>query len=131
MRKRRRILAVAALLVLIAVIDFILLGHLGVSESEPVLIRSWRLFLTVLLALFLALGKNSARWIVIVLTGLGALGGFVGAATLAVAGLTGVKHGMFLLIWLLCLTIVYGGISAFLAFSSGVAREIRRIREQI
>lgn len=131
MKKRRRILTVAALLVLLAVIDFILLGYIDANETEPVLIRSWRLFLTVLLAIFLALGKNSARWIVIILTGLGALAGFIGAATLAAAGLEGMKHGVFLLTWLSCITVVYAGISAFLAFSSGVRREIRRIAEQI
>ena len=131
MKKRRRILTVAGLLVVIAVVDFVILDQSGISDGEPLLIRSWRLFLTCLLSFFLALGKNSARWIVIILTGLGALGGFIATALLLASGGVASVGGYPLLVWLVVCTLAYGIISAYLAYSTGVAREIRRIAEYI
>lgn len=126
MKKRRRLITVAALLVLLAVVDFVLL--LRLEDDTPLLIRSWRLFLTVLLGTFLAMGKNSARWITVILCGLGALGCFMALAMLLVAGAFGQSPAP-ILAWLVIAMIAYGTISAFLVFNQGVAREIRRAKE--
>jgi hypothetical protein len=128
MKRRRRILTVAGLLVIIALIDFVLL--MSVGSDEPNLMSLWRLVLTGVLSVFLALGKNSARWVTVVLTALGAFGGFMITAILLVSG--NIPEGSGLLIaWVVVVTVAYGAISAFLAFSSGVTREIRRIAERI
>jgi hypothetical protein len=121
MRKRRRLVAVAALLVTIAALNMFILSEM--EGGDPPLVRGWRLFLTVLLALFLALGKNTARWIIVVLTGFGALGGIAGVAVLIAAD-TGLPISV--VVWLSIMTVLYTGISAYLVFSSGIAREIRR-----
>jgi hypothetical protein len=77
----------------------------------------------VILALFLALGKNTARWIIVILTGLGALGGIAGVAILIAAD---IGLPISIVAWLSIMTLLYTAISAYLAFSSGIAREIRR-----
>jgi len=131
MKKRRRILTVAGILVAIAVVDFIVLNYAGVGDGEPMLVRTWRLFLTCLLSFFLALGKNSARWLVVILTGLGSLGCFVAASLLLASGGVHDEGGPIIFTWLVIIMISYGIISAYLAYSTGVSREIRRIAEYI
>lgn len=117
----------AGLLVAIAVVDFLILHNLG--DDEPLIVRTWRLFLTGLLSFFLALGKNAARWVIVVLTALGSLGGFVATAVLVASG--GVNaDSAWLVAWLVFVTIAYASISSYLSFSTGVAREIRRIAER-
>ena len=127
MKKRRRLLTVSALLLLIAVMNFVFLQYL--DDGEPGLIRGWRLFLTLVLTIFLARGNNSARWITVILTGLGALGGIAGLAIVLLSGVLG-SSPVLLLAWLVLMTVAYAAISAFLAFSEGIAREIRRIAER-
>lgn len=127
MKKRRRILTVSAVLLLIALIDFFLLRNMG--DLEPAMVSGWRLFLTGFLSLLLALGNNSARWITVILCGLGALGGFISLAVLVVSGVLGESANIYL-VWLGVVTAAYAYISWFLAFSPGVAREIRRISEK-
>ena len=121
MKKRRRLVTVAVLLVAIAALNVVILSEM--EGGDPPLVRAWRLFLTVILALFLALGKNTARWIIVILTGLGALGGIAGVAILIAAD---ARLPFSIVAWLSIMTLLYTGISAYLAFSSGIAREIRR-----
>jgi hypothetical protein len=121
MKKRRRLIAVAVLLVAIAVLDLLLLSQM--EAGDPPLIRGWRCFLTVVLAVFLALAKNTARWITVILTGLGAIAGTAGLAIFIAAD---THLPLAIIVWMAIMTLLYAGISAFLAFSPGVAREIRR-----
>jgi hypothetical protein len=121
MKKRRRLVTVAVLLVAIAALNVVILSEM--EGGDPPLVRAWRLFLTVILALFLALGKNTARWIIVILTGLGALGGIAGVAILIAAD---IGLPISIVAWLSIMTLLYTAISAYLAFSSGIAREIRR-----
>jgi peptidoglycan/LPS O-acetylase OafA/YrhL len=121
MKKRRRLVTVAVLLVAIAALNVVILSEM--EGGDPPLVRAWRLFLTVILALFLALGKNTARWIIVILTGLGALGGIAGIAILIAAD---IGLPISIVAWLSIMTLLYTAISAYLAFSSGIAREIRR-----
>ncbi len=121
----------AVALLAIAVVDFFLMKHLGLDGEEPMLIRTWRLFLTGLLSFFLALGKNSARWITVFLTGLGSLAGVYGLAIVLASGEVPSGDGYLILGWLVILTLAYGFIASFLAYSTGVSREIRRIAERI
>ncbi len=128
MKRRRRILTVAGVLMAIALVDFLL--FIDVDYGEPKMISIWRLFVTGLLAYFLAMGKNFARWITVVLTGLGAIAGFLGISIFLVSG-DFPPGSVYLLIWLGITTVTYALISAFLAFSAGVTREIRRIDQRI
>ncbi len=127
MKKRRRLITVSAILIIIAVINFALLQYLDDGESG--LIRGWRLFLTLILSIFLIRGNNSARWITVILTGLGALGGLMALALLFLSGALHATPAL-LLSWLIFLTVAYTALSAFLAFSEGIAREIRRIAQK-
>ena len=127
MKKRRRLITVSAILIIIAVINFALLQYLDDGESG--LIRGWRLFLTLILSIFLIRGNNSARWITVILTGLGALGGLMALALLFLSGALRATPAL-LLSWLIFLTVAYTALSAFLAFSEGIAREIRRIAQK-
>ena len=132
MKRRRRILTVSGVLVAIAVVDFILLDHTRRGDGETPLVRSWRLFVTCLLSFFLALGKNSARWLVAILTGLASLGCFIATSLLIASGrVHDDEDGTLILVWLVIGMLAYGAIAAYLAYSSGVAREIRRIAEYI
>lgn len=121
MKKRRRHIAVAVVLVAIAVVDVLVLSQM--EAGDPPLIRGWRCFLTVILAVFLALAKNTARWITVILTGLGAIGGTAGVAIFIAAD---AHLPIAVVVWLAIMTVLYAGISAYLAFSPGIAREIRR-----
>ena len=127
MKKRRRLITVSAILIIIAVINFALLQYLDDGESG--LIRGWRLFLTLILSIFLIRGNNSARWITVILTGLGALGGLMALALLFLSGALHATPAL-LLSWLIFLTVAYTALSAFIAFSEGIAREIRRIAQK-
>lgn len=124
LKKRRRLLVVAASLVVIAVGDFLVMS--GAGDIEPPLVRGWRLLLTVLLALFLARGTNSARWLTVILTALATLLGIVAVTLLAVTDVLGADY-RYLLVWLGVLTLAHAAICVFLAFSPGVSREIRRL----
>ena len=121
MKKRRRLVAVAVLLVAIAIINVFVVVPMETIDSP--LNRGWWLFLTVILSIFLALGKNTARWIAAILTCLGALAGLAGVAILLAAD---AKIPLGVVAWMGVMTVLYTAISAFLAFSPGVAREIRR-----
>jgi peptidoglycan/LPS O-acetylase OafA/YrhL len=121
MKKRRRLITIAILLVVIAALNMVILQN--TNAGEPPLISGWRLFLTLILSLFLALGKNTARWITAILTGLGSLGGIAGLAMLIAAK---IEVPALIYVWMAAMTVLYAGIFAFLVFSPGVAREIRR-----
>lgn len=128
MKRRRRILTVAGVLVALALVDFIL--SMSGDSGEPRIIGVWRFLITLLLAFFLARGKNSARWLTVMTTGFSAVGGFMFMAILLASREMPEGSG-YLFVGVGVLTILYGAIAAFLAFSSGVTREIRRIAEQI
>lgn len=64
------------------------------------------------------------------LTALGALGGFVAVAILVVSGGLGPGAAP-LLVWFGLVTAAYAIICAFLTFSAGVRREIRRASGQM
>jgi peptidoglycan/LPS O-acetylase OafA/YrhL len=131
MKRRRRLIIVAGVLVAISVTNLIIIQAIGAGDAQPLIIRVWNAFLTGLLALFLVLGKNSARWITVFLCGLGSLGGFIGITAILVMGGIDAPYANLFLSWLAVVTVVYGFISGYLAYSSGVAREIRRIAEHI
>lgn len=126
-KKRRRILSVSGALVVLAIGDFLIMR--GAGEIEPPLVRGWRLFLTCLLALYLARGTNSARWFTVLLTTLATLVGFVAVTLLVVTDILGPSF-RYLIVWLGFLTFAYAILSAFLSFSPGVAREIRRLENE-
>ena len=134
MKRRRRILSVAVALMAIAVLNFIATNHFRLDEETPLWARSWNLVLSALLSFFLALGKNSARWIIVILTGLGTLAGFYALALLLAAGpeLSSDKDFLRLNLILIVINLIANAfICWFLTFSPGVSREIRRIAEQI
>lgn len=126
-KKRRRLLAVAGALVFLAVGDFLIMR--GAADIEPTLVRGWRLFLTVLLALFLARGTSSARWLTVILCALATLGGFIATTLLIVTDVLGPDF-RYLLFWFGFLTVAYALIATFLGFSPGVSREIRRLENE-
>ncbi len=123
MKKCRRLSAVALVLVVAAVADFVLFAQL--EEGAPLLLRAWRLLLTLALAVFLALGKRTARTIAIINGFLVALATIVALSLLLLDGGYARMPGP-LLGWLAISIPVYAAGSAFLVFSAGVIREIRR-----
>ena len=128
MKKRRRLTIVAALLVAAAVADFVVFAQL--ESTESVLLRGWRLFLTVVIAVFLAGAKNTARWLAATITGLAGLATFVALSVLMLkGGFASMPRPI--LSWLCVTTILYTTIAAFLALSPGVTREIRRAAGKI
>lgn len=128
MKRRRRILSVSAILVLLAVIDFAIM--LGAGNNEPMIVGIWRMFLTLLLAAFLASGNNFTRWITVILMGLGAFGGMIAIPFLIFSGSFGPGYGL-RIGWLVLTTVSYAAIGGFLALSKGVSREIRRAETRI
>lgn len=122
-KKRRRLFTVAAVLVVLAISDFLVMR--GASEVQPALIRGWRLFLYVLLALYLARGSSSARWATAILSGITALAGVVAVTLLTITDILG-PNFRYLLVWFGVLTVAHGIIAAFLWSSTGVTREVRR-----
>jgi|GEM_PF-3865486 hypothetical protein len=128
LKKRRRLLVVSASLIAIAVADYIVMC--GAGDIEPPLARGWRLAVTILLALFLARGTNSARWLTVILATLATFVGIVAVTLLALTDMFGSEY-RYLLVWLALMTTAYATIAAFLAFSHGVTREIRRLESEI
>jgi hypothetical protein len=127
-KKRRRILTASVVLIATAMIEFFLVKERAGAESD--IVGIWRLFLIMILAILLALGQNAIRWLTVVITGVCFAGGFITTARFLASGYFGSDRGL-VLITLMTVTIAYANISAFLAFSSGVSREIRRIAERI
>src|SRR5690606_32747603 len=93
MKRRRHILGVVSLLMVVSVLDVILMDAIG---SEPSPFSVWRLVITGVLAIFLALGNNLARWMAVLLTALAAFGGLAFIALLLVSGEFGPGAGVVL-----------------------------------
>lgn len=127
MKKRRRILTVAGVLLLIAMVNLALISG---TEMEPITVSVWRLVVSGVLAFFLVLGKNSARWITVVVTAIGAFQALVATSMLLIEGPVE-GDAVFVVSWFLLVTLMYGTTSGFLAFSTGVSREIRDTSDHI
>lgn len=121
-KKRRRTFTIALLLVVLAVVNFLLTDL--ITPDAPAGPQVFRLVLMLLLALFLALGKNWARWVAVVLTGLGAVVCLIAAGLMSMTELS--AGNLLIAAGMLVAMLIYGGISVFLATSQGVTREIRR-----
>lgn len=127
MKKRRRLLSVAAVLVVLAISDFIVMR--GAGDIEPPLVQGWRLFITVVVALYLARGTSSARWLVVILSVLTSLVGVVAVGLLAITGALDPAF-RYLLWWFGFLAFAHAIVAYFLAYSQGVAREVRRLENE-
>ena len=127
MKKRRRLITVSVVFLLISIIDFAVLRYVDIGE--PGLVSGWRLFLTLVLCLLIVSGNNSARWISAILSGLATLGGIMAFAIFFLSGKLGAMPPAFLA-WLGVETVAYACVAAFLVFSEGIEREIRRISEK-
>lgn len=126
-KKRRRTLSIAVLLAALSIMSFLMTRLIvpgGATGPEI-----FRLILMLLLALFLGLGKNWARWVTVVLTGLGALGALLAGAMVFMAGSS--AENTVMAVCMLAMTGLYGSIAVFLATSKGVSREIRRASRSI
>jgi len=128
MTKCRRLSAVALLLVAAGVVDFVLFAQL--EEGAPFLLRGWRLFLTLVLAVFLALGKKTARNIAVIYGIVVALATAVALSLVLLKGAHTRMSGAFLG-WLALSVLLYAAAAAFLALSPKVSREIRRAAGKI
>lgn len=123
MRKRRRLITVASILVLTA-----LLNDLAVSYYFGDALGA-RDFIRFGLTLLLALGLVAAQeWARLLTVGLSALGAIVSISTVFVVQVYNDDTGPWTPIhyWIVILAAVYGFISIFLFTSKGVTREIQR-----
>jgi hypothetical protein len=102
----------------IALADLVFSRLMGTTQSLPV--QLVRLTFTGLLAYFLAQGKNWARWLSVVLLGIGSAIAVVSFATLfgRYFSVNPVR-----MMWLLGNGLAFGALGAFLALSRQVARE--------
>ncbi|MDR1304238.1 MAG: hypothetical protein LBK76_03345 [Verrucomicrobiales bacterium] len=123
MKKRKRVITIAILLVLIGITNTILL--LGVLSQEELPFTLWKLAALIFVSTALAMGYNWARWLSVILSGL--IGICLIIAMLSILGEKSYLPNRELpMSWFITVSMAYLAISGYLMFSSNINREITR-----
>lgn len=118
MNLSQRVVWIAILLVAFSAANLVLTNLAGTTQLLAV--QLVRFGLTCLLAFFLAKGRSWARWLTVVLLGLGCVISVISFFALFEKAFAVAPVRM---IWLLGMGLVFGALSGFLAFSKKVASE--------